>query len=290
MNSRNSIGDRATPSQRRILVAGALLIAVALLLPPWSRPNGAFSGFKLLFLPLITRVPDRVNSSLLFLELAAIAIATCFLFVAVRHVELPSFGRLAKVISALLGIAALDLFAWFIWPRWYSEIDGIRTHRLTSVRHVWSQAARAWITESEFDKQSRATAGPVLDELREIRIARKPSDIDWVYLYNPTHWDLPYGHTKLKVELYQEEDKQMLLLKITERDIAIEPGLNNIYMGDVQRFSGSSSLVQKIKIVASMASPTDANDHAELYWSPRYRWIISVLVNEARMRMVTAPD
>jgi hypothetical protein len=260
VNSDNPHASSTTPLQRTILLAGAVLIVVAILLPPWSNTNGASSGFKFLFLPLLKRVPGRVNSSLLVLELAAIAIATFFLFIAARHVVSPRLSCAVRYITVLCGLVAIAAFAWFVWPRWFIEANGVRTHRITGVRYGWSQTSRTWLTETDLEAESQAAdernrirSKPVLDELTQIRFGPEYSDIENLKLYNPTRWQLAYSETKLKVELYQQQNRRMVLLKISEDAIGIEPGLNNIYVRGMHNFSDHTPLVQKIRIVASKA-------------------------------------
>jgi len=269
--------DRTTSLQRHILLVGAVLIVVAVLFPPWVRTGGAFSGFKFLFLPLIKKVPDRVNSSLLFLELAGIALTTYFLFLAARHVVSQTLTRAAKYITLLCGLVATFAFAWFVWPRWFTETNGVRTHRITGVRYGWSQFSQRWLTEADLEAESRASedqnrlrAKPVLDELKQIHFGTEHSDIDNVKIYNPTHWQLPYGETKLTVELYHQQNRKLTLLRISEDTAGIEPGLNDIYLRNMQNFSGYTPLLQKIKITASGVQRV-SGDRAETLLVPIFQ-------------------
>jgi hypothetical protein len=259
----DSNSDPGTPVQRRILLIGAALIIIALLFPPWSNTSGASRGFNFLFLPLIKNVPARVNSSLLFLEIAGIAIATWFVSRASRNLP-PPILRLVTYIVVVSVVLVLCAFGWFVWPRWYTEYDGVRTQRLTGTRYRWSDLSRSWLTDLELDAQLRATAEdnrrkakPVLEELRLIRFGGEHNDIDQVNIYNPTHWQLPYGAVRVRIELYLQQNRKLILLKIADSDTGIEPGLNHVYLRDMQDFSGYAPLVQKIKITASSARSTD---------------------------------
>ena len=130
--------------------------------------------------------PVRVNSSLLFLEIAGIAIATWFVSRASRNLA-PRILRLITYIVAVSAVVGLCAFGWFVWPRWYTEYDGVRTQRLTGTRYRWSDLSRSWLTESELETQLRAAAEanrvkakPVLDELRLIRFGGERNDMDQV--------------------------------------------------------------------------------------------------------------
>jgi hypothetical protein len=167
------------------------------------------------------------------------------------------------VVSAVFVLCA---FGWFVWPRWYTEYEGVRTQRLTGTRYRWSDLSRSWLTESELEAQvrtaaedNRVKAKPVLEELRLIRFGGENNDIDQVDIYNPTHWQLPYGAARVRIELYMQQNRKLILLRIAESDTGIEPGLNHVYLRDMQNFSGYVPLVQKIKITASSARSTDGD-------------------------------
>jgi len=73
--------------QRTILVLGALALLAAVLFPPWvisesMRLSGASAGYH--FIMRDSEGGMRVNTTLLFVEVAAISIATYFIFTATR--------------------------------------------------------------------------------------------------------------------------------------------------------------------------------------------------------------
>jgi hypothetical protein len=272
----NSLGTapKISPFQRRILLVGALLTVIALLFPPWSYSGGASSGYNFLFLPLIKRVSIHVNSSLLFLELAGIALITWLSFVAARHAAPPRLGRLAKFTAISLLVISAGLFGWFVWPQSYSEANGVRTNRFTGIRYVWLDT-KGWITEAEKEaetraeeERSRAISQPVLDELKLVHFGRGDA-IDHLSVYNPTHWLLPYGDTKLSAELYYRKNGRSILLKIVELGIKLEPGINDVYISNISDLSGTTPLIQKIKIIASSARLV-GGDSVEVTFKPLF--------------------
>jgi hypothetical protein len=234
------------------------MLGIAILFPPWSSSGGSPAGYHFLFLPLTRKVVYRVNSSLLCLEIVGIALITWFSFIAARHVSLSA--RIVNYLIAVPLIVCVGLFMWFVWPKSYYEIDsGVRVGRFTGTPYHWLNT-KGWVTEAEFEatnkaenEENRARAKPVLDELRLIRVTRNQGAVDHLLISNPTHWKLPYGTSKLTIELYSPRKGDLELLKIIEQSVEIEPGIDDLYVPGMYACSRSSRLVQRIRLVATAA-------------------------------------
>ena len=103
-----------------------------------------------------------------------------------------TYGWVPMMIAVLCFLLTVNLIAWFIWPKTYTEADGVQTTRITGTRYVWSTGKKAWITEVENkederaeDAQRRLQAKPVLSELKRITV-RENDGVDHVLIYNPT--------------------------------------------------------------------------------------------------------
>ncbi len=238
-------------TQRKVLLAGAVIAAVALLFPPWSHSGGSFGGFSFILSP--PRTAPHINSSLLFLELVGLALIVWFLFVAARNVTAKVIGKRAMAFIISSVILAIFLFGWFVWPKSYTETAGVRAQRFTGTRYVWS-LKKGWITEAEKKDDDVAEAKPVLEDLNQIFIEDKEGEADHVVISNPTHWNLAYSDTKITVEYYRQKSGRNVLLKIGESELQIAPGLNDIFLPDARTFVGSEPLLEKIKITAGVAN------------------------------------
>jgi hypothetical protein len=68
-----------TRAQRTIFIFGAIAILAALLFPPWVTEGGS-KGYHFLF----SGVSYRINTSLLFIQVASIAVITLFVYFAAK--------------------------------------------------------------------------------------------------------------------------------------------------------------------------------------------------------------
>lgn len=224
-----------------------LQILLALLFPPWSSSGGSSAGYYFISSP--PRTTAHINSSLLFLQLLAIALISWFLFFALKTVTVKPISKVAVSIIMSIAVLGVSLFAWSIWPKTYSEAGGVRISRFTGTRYVWSQK-KGWITEADKNADDLATAKPVLDELSHMVVERDVGEADHLFIYNPTHWALPYSDTELTVKYYRQKKGGRVLLKIIETHQEVAPGINNLYLAYAEGFLGTELLLEQVKITA----------------------------------------
>ena len=144
---RRILGDRRLCSVGRFAVSTVVFFS-----------GGSFGGYHFILSP--PRASDHINSSLLFLELAGLALIAWFLFVAARNVRAKRIGKTAMVLIIALAIPAVFLFGWFVWPKSYTEAFSLN-HKV--YRHsVLVVAEKSLITEAEKNADDVAAAKPVL--------------------------------------------------------------------------------------------------------------------------------